>query len=464
MFAGTVLGSLEVALLGLEAPPAAPALAGALVLGAALVVSALAGVLGLALGRRPTPHGEMVGALLGPLVLAPGLGASLEVARVSARAGALAAVVSIAAAFASALLASRLGRRLERAGIAVAGPRVWAACALLVAASGRAGSIGRPQGPALLVAALLLAAVLLALGTLTRGRFSPPGPGTWPRRLAGAALLACAVGLGPEILPWLLTEPSQASALQGAPRSLLIAVWRLPGPLAAERAAAESSTAALLAAQGRVFRTLAPEDGPASPQAGLRSAEGNPVLAVLGARGYETAAILRRPDAPDAGAAVRDQRPGVGAYLAGPARQTTAGPLLRVLGPRRLGGLDLGAAFRDPGDATRAARRWLVAGGAAAGRPFGLLVDYRGDVPLSAERLDHELGDLLDLIGEVGALPATTILLLLEDEVGPPSAILREPDGVAADPQEVVRTLDQIAAEVLASSERAPQAVGPDPQ
>jgi hypothetical protein len=192
----------------------------------------------------------------------------------------------------------------------------------------------------------------------------------------------------------------------------------------------ESPSLALLTHQGVSWEVLgsgAQQAGQASAR-GLRDPEGRPLLARLARAGHLTAAVLTRPEADAAGAAEIDFRLGPGGYLDGPARRTTVGSLLRAIGAGRLGSLDLREAWRPPGDATAAARRWLAGWRSRSpDRPFALLVDYRGGAPLDASALERELASLLDIVGETGALPFSAVLVWLDAPGTPASGVLRFP-------------------------------------
>jgi hypothetical protein len=428
VWAGAALGCAEVALVALAGPPAPAGLAAVLVGGAALVVGALAGALGLGLARRRRAHSQMVGALAGPLLLGAGLGTSLETASTSALAGGVALGLTAASALAAGWVAGWVGRRLESAGQPLAGPGVWAALVVLLAVA---------QAPEDLASVRLLAAgglgAAIALALVVAARRAPPRARSWPRRLGAVSLLAVAMIAGPGAVPWLLVDPALPPLPEGGPAHLVAVVWPTAPGVGLAALERESPTLALLTHQGLAWEVPGTGTGPtdATPR-GLRDPEGRPLLARLARDGHVTAAVLTRPEADSAGAAEIDFRPGPGGYLAGPARRTTAGSLLRALGARRLGALDLREAWRQPGDATAAARRWLAGWrGASPDRPFALLVDYRRGGPLEAAALERELASLLDFVGETGALPFSAVLVWLDGPSAPASGTLRPPPAMA---------------------------------
>jgi hypothetical protein len=431
LWAGAILGCAELALVAVAGPPAPPLLAGALVLGAALVVGALGAALGLLLSwliplrpGRALPHSQMVGLLAGPLLLGSGLGASLETWRLSPLAGAVALGLTAAAAIAAALLAGWVGRRLEAAGQPLAGPGVWTALALLLAVAQAPQDVA---GPRLLAAGALGAGIVLTLALAARRL--PQRPGSWPRRLVLVSLLAAALCAGPSLLPWLLLDPVLAPLSDRGPANLLAVMWPAPRDVHLETLEAESPSLTLLSRQGVSWEIetgggAVGTDSPA-PQ-GLRDPEGRPLLARLEREGHLTAAIVTRRDADGAGAAEIDFRPGARGYLDGPARRTTAGSVLRALGLPRIGPLDLSAVWRPPGDVTAAGRRWLAAWrGARPDRAFALLLDYRGEEALPGSALEAELASLLDLAAETEALPFSAVLVWLDREGSPAAGTLR---------------------------------------
>jgi len=424
LLAGTLLGVAEVGLRHAAGAAPAPHVAALTIAGAAALTAAaggLGGILAAAVRARPS-HSALVGAQLGSLLAAAALG----------RAGALAlggpgdprvlaaAAATAAAALAVGAVAARTGDRLERSGLPLSAGLVLGPAAALVAL-GEA----QAQGAADLASPIALGVALVALAGLGAGVLAPAlrrahRPAGWGASLLASLLLAAAVAAAPVLRPWLAGDPDGrelAPLPASGPVSLLVLDF---GPVADDPGGPDTgegpwtgASLGLLAADALRYPRLVDAAPPEVAGALLADPLGGPDLAArLDARGWATAAALRRPDRA-AGLAVRerDARPGPGAWLEAFAPSLAAGPLLAALPAPLRAGLGLDAALRSPEALGADARRWLVAWRASrAQAPFLLLADYGGGEALARERIDAEAERWLRSLDQLGAGDRTMIL------------------------------------------------------
>ncbi len=365
-----------------------------------VLVTLLAAATGLALrlaGRRSS-YASMVGAMIGPLLLAPALGPLA--AAVSQADGFPARAVGIAAAVlllsvAAARAAASGCHRYERSGKPLDSLFVWGTAALLAASVEHIS--GQPE-IALQWRHLRLpavGAVLLALALARRLRFGPPrSPGLLFATLLVAVLV---LATARDALPWLLLEPRLPAVVQEPPSLLVINLSadarRRPGPLEGE------PLWALLASDGVVYRRI-----PRDAESHLRLPDGTPLARALYERGYAVAAVLTDPlrTAPDGMPEVHTRLGGRGLLLRHGA-MAAGGRLLMAYGEPVLIRLGIGRILERPAELTASAVRWLVNWRRERSHvPFFLFVDYgvKGESP-DPEGLEDALDGLLSMVSSL---------------------------------------------------------------
>jgi len=416
--AGAALGFAEVVsgLVLAEALP--PRLAVALLLADALAVGLVAGLAG-ALAAPWLPrlsHSALAGALVGPLLLVPVV-APLLLAVVQGslelQAAALPALLGLAAAVGCGTLAALVAERLERAGRPVAGSGLWLALAALVVIGARSAAHGQ-HVLRLFNAQLLLAAVAalcVALFARSRARRAPPRYGQWRLQLVLFLLAGSLASSWPALDAWLFYQPEIASP-PDRPGLLLVAF--APEPSAADPF---DAVVALLGRETAAYERVV--SGAEPPLASLLMLpDGRSLLASLEARGYDTGAVLRDPDAPLAFEANRrDARGGAQRALNDSAASLTGSALLLTLGSEHLRRLGLDRSVRTPQELRRdVGSELLRQRGRRTRTPFALLVDTRaGGTPVAPETF---LGDLLEILFELGIEDTTAIAVAVTREPG----------------------------------------------
>lgn len=427
--AGLLLGEAEVAALQLGQAALPPRLAVVLIFGSGLLVALLAGTAGAMLavrGARAT-HSAMVGALLGPLLLAPALtnGVALAAGLVEhPGSAALRLVTMLLLAVAASAFGARAGERMEEAGTPLSGPIVWAGAAGLVALGEEA--VARSLGARWLFA--LSGAVLVMVGLVTAAqaalarRGSPPWSWRALTTLLGA--LGVAVAFAPRALPWLLLGPDLPALAKGPPHVVLLRLGSAGDAGAAGgpgTAAGYRPNASLLATEAIAYERVEGAGAWALLEAG--GAAPASVLAWLTAHGYATAALLRDPAAPaPPGAGEVDARPGAAGLLEGPGSRTAAGGLLLAAGPAAARALGLGAQQRSADELTTDALTWLLRWRTTrSGVPFFLAIDYAPDLAAEedAERLDAQLGRLLARLADLELDRDTCVLVERAGQAAP---------------------------------------------
>ena len=232
--AGLLLGLAEWALLWAAGLPLPPRLAFFLFVATALLVAIPATLSGVILQRVGVSlsHSAVVGALVGPLLVAPVLGTFVASVARSESAGTAgwaitaAGLLAIVGAAVAGALAGRTFDRLEDGGLAMSGPVVFGLAAALLAI-GEAVSAGDAGARSLLPAALLLlgVAVLATVAVrITARRGSVPWP--WGRTLALLLGVAAVAPFAPRALPWLLYQGYDRPAQVG-PASVLLGLRRV---------------------------------------------------------------------------------------------------------------------------------------------------------------------------------------------------------------------------------------------
>lgn len=385
--AGLCLGAVEALALLVEGIELGPGTALALLAADALAVGVPAMLVGIGvrLSGRRLRHSTLVGAMVGPLLAARVLPRALGGPEPELLAGlGLAALAGLGAGFA--------GSRLERGGVPISGPPVWTAVSLLVAAGGAL----RPGGPleatpaalAALAGAVIVLALLAAFLAVFGSRRDSVAPWPWARTLVALAFAATGVALAPRILPWLLMDPPSAAARPHSPSVIVLDLGAF-APDAAPSLGGEdpSVNLTLLASGGILYRRLLLPPGGGTPGGWLSLPGGLSVARALEARGYGVRAVVPGAVLP----------PGFGRPLRtspdDALRATVGGALLARVGADRSG---------EPAEAAgrlglEARRRVATARALAPEKPLFLFVDL-ADTPRDVQRLDDELGTLLDFI------------------------------------------------------------------
>lgn len=410
---GLLLAAAETTLLWLADEALPPQLA-ALAIGAeALSGAALATLLGVALralGRRPA-HSVLAGALMAPLLALPALAAFA--AGLAPAAGLAALLLALVAG----TLAARTGGRLEQAGIALSAPLLLAPAAALVALAegGRRGLGALPAGalaPWILGAA---AALALSHGLSLLGPRQRAAPAGWGATVASSTLFAAVAASLPLLVPFVLLDPASGPPSPDAPASaVLLDLGTAPsGP--PRDAGLDATRLVALASAGVRYDAVIPrrpEDGVA---AALLTADGEPVLAALAARGYATAAVARVPSrVADLGAGEVDARPGAAGRLSAVAGRMVGAALLRALPPSFAAALGIDAPLRSDQELAQDAARWLAHWRATRSRvPFFLVVDFSDG---AAPPPDAALGSLVDPLRELDAGSSALLLAGARDE------------------------------------------------
>lgn len=411
--AGLCLGGAEALALHAQRAALAPGPALSLVAADAASVAMLSAPLALATAaaKRHLHHSAVAGGTLGLVLLAPVVPRALALAQGAAAGEAVRVAAGAGVAALCGLLAAAAGARLERAGVPISGPPLWAAVALLVAA-GSAFREGGPiePGPALWLAVgavVLLLALCAAFFAVFGASRASVVPWPWSRTLFALALAAAAIAVAPRAAPWVFLEPPAATPAGRHPDVLVISLGafapgdgpalREPGAGAALRAAPNLT---VLAAAGALYRRVVVAPDERAALAWLRLPGGLPLASALRARDYRTrlagqwsahAPLPPGFDRADAGESPEGTEQAV--------RATVGGALLARLGA---GGARPASAASVAAGITAEARRRIVAARALGDdRPLLLVVDYS-----AAERrtalLDDEVGRLLDFLAELG--------------------------------------------------------------
>jgi hypothetical protein len=434
--AGLCLGAAETLGLharGVELPPVRML---SLVAADAATVAALALPLALAtaLARRRLRHSTVAAGILGPTLLAPALPRALAAVQAGVPAGVDLATGAALAALAG-LLAAWAGSRLERAGIPISGPPLWAAVALLVAASGALREGGPLEGsPALwwvsLGAVVLVLALLAAFLAVLGAHRETLVPWPWGRTLLALALAAAAIALAPRLLPWLLMDPPAPARAGRSPDVLVLdlgvfAAGEAPGIREPGTGGAGSlaPNLTLLATAGILYRRVLGPAAEGSAFEWLRLPGGLPVARALRARGYaaRVAGESRGREALPPGFERSEARAG-DAETEQTLRATVGGALLAIAGA---------GAARPTGNPPAAARITGQAQGRIAAarsfdpeRPLLLLVDY-GAAERRASLLDDEVGRLLDFLAELGLDENARIAVTWREAKAPGEGVMR---------------------------------------
>lgn len=442
--AGLCLGAVEALALTAEGIELGPGTALALVAADALAVgvpATLVGV-GVRLSGRRIRHSTLVGAMVGPLLAARVLPRALSGGPPEPEllAGlALAALAGFGAGFA--------GSRLERGGVPISGPPLWTAVSLLVAAGGAL----RPGGPleatpgvlAALAGAVIVLALLAAFLAVFGSRRDSVAPWPWSRTLVSLALAAAGVALAPRLLPWLLMDPPSAAARPHSPSVIVLDL----GTFAPDEAPAlggedPSANLTILASGGILYRRflLAPGDG--TPGGWLALPGGLSVARALEARGYGVRAVVPGTVLP----------PGFGRPLRtrpdDALRSTVGGALLARVGADRSG---------EPTEAAgrlglEARRRVASARALTPEKPLFLYVDL-AETPRDAQRLDDELGTLLDFLADLELEDHTRVGVVWR-EIAPDGSLraraLLRPEPGARSPRGVAVEMPVLADEMAA--------------
>ncbi len=447
--AGSLLGVIEAGAGLLWDEPGPPRLVLARIAATTLLVALPTFLLGLVLRRQRLEHETLVGAVVGPLLCAPVLGAAIRTlaeGRFTLLTGAaLAAGVCAAAGLACALARAALSRN-RQPGAPVPALVVWGTVALWVAFAeqftGRAG-IREWAGIAFLGAglAVTLPGVYAVLDLAGSGWRSPPQR----RILLGSLLAAALVSTAPALWPWLAHDARVVAELPESPNLLVI---ELPAGPVGGGARRRLTSVALLETDG-----VALEASGKTTASVLELPDGAPLLGELGARGHVTAAIQADPEAnPPAG--VLDVRVlfGTGARLRRDAARTAAGGLLASLGDGALSRLGLASEVSSPSEVTAKATSWLL--GRTAARPlvpFALYVGYAFDADAAAadqEDLDEELTRLLTLTHELGLANSTFVVVLEPRRSSEPEAgdsfrvLVRPPRTGSGGPEALIELVD----------------------
>jgi hypothetical protein len=409
--AGLCLGAAEALALLLQGVELSPGRALALVATDVLVVAlpCVPIALGIAISGARIRHSALVGGVVGPILLAPVWPRALAQAMAGFSALPPELPAGLALALAAGVLAAWAGSRLERAGIPIFGPPLWAAVALLVAGAG----VFREDGPvqatpvallgvlAAVVILALLAAVLAAVGA----RRETVVPWPWSRTLVALAALAAAMALAPRLLPWVLMEPEARGVRPRSPHLVVVDLGSFqPGKAPAVRQLLPNGSGevapnlTLLASAGVLYPRVLVVGEDSAAASGLRLPDGTPLAHALAARGY-LPRIARDATAAEAIPAGFEGSTTSGSEAAANVQATVGGALLAAIGA----GIDAPATGAPPAAAitAEARRRIAAARSIDSERPLLLLVDYRG-AARDATALDDEVGALAGFVADLG--------------------------------------------------------------
>lgn len=453
--AGLCLGAAEALGLRAQRVTLSPGPAVAILAASAASVALLALPLALAtrIVKRRLRHSAVAGGAVGLVLLAPILARGLAPGHGGEPGAGAQIATSAGLAVLCGSLAAFIGARLERAGVPISGPPLWAAVSLLVVAGGVLREEGRLEtGPGLwlvIAAVVLVLALLAALFAVVGASRDSVVPWPWSRTLSALALAAIAIALAPRLLPWVFLEPPGATLAGRHPDVLVITLGTFsPGEEPAVREHDESASQSvtpnltLLAAAGVLYRRVLVGQDERGDLAWLRLPDGLPLSRALRARGYGTrlagqwqaqAPLPPGFDRADAGESVESAQEAV--------RATVGGALLARFGGdvSRAGG-GASAASRITGEARR---RIVAARARSEEQPILLVVDY-GAAERRAALLDEEIGRLLDFLADLGLdenariavawsegapIPGDTMRVVLRPE----PAALRTPRGVVDD-------------------------------